>query len=177
MQFRLPVITVALPLVAGCQTTVVDELPTELVGAAELQTPSGTPAGRAMLYRDPREMTISVTLSGVQPGTHGVHLHAVGDCSAPDFTSAGGHLNPQGNEHGSENPGGAHLGDLPNVTVGPNGVGSVSDVLRGDRVQVTGWIFDADGTAVVVHEGPDDYRTDPAGNAGERVACGVLRPA
>ena len=109
--------------------------------------------------------------------THGVHLHAVGDCSAADFSSAGGHLNPQNNSHGSENQQGAHLGDLPNATVGPNGVGAVSDVLRGEAAQVLGWIFDADGTAVVVHEGPDDYRTDPAGSAGARVACGVLSPA
>lgn len=176
MQFRLPILVAALPLVAACQTTTVDELPTELVGAADLQNRDGSPAGRAMLYRDPVEMTISVTLSGVEPGTRAVHLHAVGDCSASDFTSASGHLNPQDNEHGSENPRGTHLGDLPNVTVGPNGVGSVSDVLRGDPVQVTGWIFDADGTAVVVHEDADDYLSDPAGNAGERVACGVLSP-
>jgi Cu-Zn family superoxide dismutase len=107
-------------------------------------------------------------------GVHGVHLHMVGSCEAPDFESAGAHLNPEGREHGTQNPAGAHLGDLPNVTIGRSGAGTVSVTLPGSRDAVLSRLFDADGTAVVVHASPDDYRSDPSGNSGARVACGVL---
>ena len=127
-----------------------------------------------MLYSEGDEVTVSVSLEGLSAGTHAVHLHTTGDCSASDFTSAGGHLNPMGNEHGSLNPQGAHLGDLPNAEVSAAGVGIVSETLRGSRASVVSQIFDADGTAVVVHADADDYRTDPAGDAGSRIACGVI---
>ena len=94
--------------------------------------------------------------------------------SAADFTSAGGHLNPGGHEHGTANPRGAHLGDLPNVTIAADGSGTMSTVLRGTLEGISDDIFDADGTAIVVHEGPDDYRSDPAGAAGGRIAWGVV---
>ena len=158
--------------VGACQTIPVQE--TETIAAAPLRTTAGAPAGMANIYASGDVVTVSVALQGLQPGVHAVHLHTTGDCSASDFTSAGGHLNPMGREHGKENPAGAHLGDLPNATVGSAGTGTVSATLPVTRAQAVAAMFDADGTAVVVHAGPDDYRSDPAGDAGSRVACGVL---
>ncbi len=88
--------------------------------------------------------------------------------------SAGGHLNPHGKQHGMENPQGSHLGDLPNLSIGADGKGSFSVPLNGSPAEIEALLFDADGTALVVHAKPDDYRTDPSGNSGPRIACGVL---
>ena len=103
-----------------------------------------------------------------------MHLHTTGSCDTPEFASAGSHLNPGNRQHGSANPAGSHLGDLPNLTIGSGGTGTVSATLPGTRDQVLAQTFDGDGTAIVVHAGPDDYRTDPSGNSGGRIACGVL---
>jgi Cu-Zn family superoxide dismutase len=165
----------ALPLaalVAGCQTT--DELPTERLGQATLRLANGLPAGTAQLVGSGSQVNISIALAGISEGVHGVHLHTAGSCEAPDFTSAGGHLDPDGRQHGTQNPAGAHLGDLPNVTIGGSGAGTVSAALRGSREAVLARLFDADGTAVVVHANADDYRTDPSGASGARIACGLL---
>ena len=166
-----PIAALGLAL-AGCQS--IQQLPTERLGSATLRFANGLPAGTAQLYGNGSEVSISVALAGMEPGTHGVHLHTTGSCQAPDFSTAGGHLNPQDHEHGHENPQGAHLGDLPNATIGASGGGTVSATLRGARADVLGALFDADGTAIVVHAGPDDYRTDPSGNSGDRIACGVF---
>ena len=160
---------------AGCQT--IQQVPTERLGSATLHFANGLPAGTAQLYGNGTEVSISIAFAGFTPGVHGVHLHTTGACDAPSFTSAGGHLNPTGKQHGSENPAGSHLGDLPNVTIGAQGGGTLSAVLSGPRDEVLADIFDSDGTAIVVHAGPDDYMTDPSGNSGSRVACGVVTPA
>jgi len=168
-------IALALPFaaaLAGCQT--VDEVPNERLGQATLRLASGLPGGTAQLLASGTQVNISIAVVGLSPGVHGVHLHMTGSCEAPDFASAGGHLNPGGHQHGTSNPAGSHLGDLPNVTVGSNGTGTVSATLPGTREAVLAQLFDGDGTAVVVHAGPDDYRTDPSGNSGGRIACGVL---
>jgi len=164
-----------LPLIAalaGCQT--IDEAPNERLGQATLRLASGLPGGTAQLLVSGAQVNISIAVVGLAPGVHGVHLHMTGSCEAPEFTSAGGHLNPGGHQHGASNPAGAHLGDLPNVTVGSVGTGTVSATLTGTRDEVLAQVFDGDGTAVVVHAGADDYRTDPSGNSGGRIACGVL---
>ncbi|WP_126172200.1 superoxide dismutase family protein [Altericroceibacterium xinjiangense] len=158
----------------GCAT--MDTMPTERLASATLHLANGMPAGTAQLLSSGEEVNVVVALAGISPGTHGVHLHTTGSCEAPDFTSAGGHLNPAGNQHGIENPAGPHLGDLPNVSIGSAGSGTITATLRGTRTEVLPALFDSDGTAVVVHAGADDYRTDPAGDAGSRIACGVLRP-
>lgn len=167
-------LTLALPLamLAGCQT--VDEAPNERLGQATLQLANGLPGGTAQLLASGGQVNISIAVVGLTPGVHGVHLHTTGSCTAPDFASAGAHLNPGGHQHGTSNPAGPHLGDLPNITAGANGSGSVSATLTGTREQVLAQLFDADGTAVVVHANADDYRTDPSGNSGGRIACGVL---
>ena len=160
---------------AGCQT--VYETAAAQIGEAQIKDRSGQIVGTARLYSLADEITINVSLERLPAGTHAVHLHTKGDCSAGDFTSAGGHLNPGGNQHGTMNPKGAHLGDLPNATISADGAGTLSTLLRGTKTTVSAAIFDADGTALVVHEGPDDYRSDPAGDAGSRIACGVFAPA
>ncbi len=164
-----------LPLVAvlpGCQT--VDQGSSDRLAEATLRLANGAPAGSAQLLAKGTQVEISIAVTGVSGGVHGAHLHTTGSCDAADFSSAGSHLNPGGRQHGHENPAGAHLGDLPNITVGADGTGMVTAILPGTRDEVLARIFDADGTAVVVHAGPDDYRTDPSGNSGGRIACGVL---
>lgn len=157
---------------AAC-TTIYEEAGNEL-GSATIQDRNGNDIGLSRLYEQDGEVTVSVSLTGLSGGTHAVHLHTTGDCSVPDFTSAGGHLNPGGNQHGSLNPQGKHLGDLPNAEVSSNGIGTISTILEGSSASVIANIFDSDGTALVVHAGADDYPSDPAGAAGSRVACGVF---
>ncbi|MBY6015438.1 superoxide dismutase family protein [Qipengyuania gaetbuli] len=162
-------------VLGGCST--LSDLPTDRVGQASLTLANGVPAGTAQLLSNGTTVSIAIAVTGIEPGPHGFHLHTTGKCEAPGFTSAGGHLNPAGRQHGSENPSGKHLGDLPNLVVGANGTATAEFDLLGTRDQVLADIFDADGTAVMIHAGPDDYRSDPAGDAGSRIACGVLRPA
>ena len=121
------------------------------------------------------DVRVRVAAAGLAPGSYAVHVHAVGRCDPPGFDSAGPHWNPTGRQHGRLNPQGPHLGDLPNLAVGTDGAGSVeftvpnASLRRGDNL-----LLDRDGAAVVVHANPDDYRTDPSGNSGARIACGVL---
>src|SRR5690606_19485982 len=143
-------------------------------GQATLRLANGQPAGTAQLLASGSQVNISVAVTGMSEGVRGAHLHMVGKCDAPNFETAGGHLNPHGREHGHENPAGAHFGDLPNMMVGGPGAGTVSPPLRGSGGEGLAHVFDSDGTAVVVHAGRDDYRTDPSGNSGGRIACGVL---
>ena len=157
---------------AGCQS--VGNAPSAPLGHATLHFADGRPAGTAQLVSSGDGVAVAVTLSGFPAGTHAVHLHTTGRCDPPGFTTAGGHLNPDMHEHGKDNPKGPHLGDLPNAEVGADGGASISARLTGTKDTVLAAIYDADGTAVMVHEKADDYRTDPAGNAGNRIACGVI---
>ena len=157
---------------AACST--VPQPAAETLASTELKLADGQPAGTARVVSNGQEVRLIADVTSVSPGEHGIHLHAVGQCEAPAFTSAGGHLNPEGKQHGTENPAGSHLGDLPNITADEAGNGSISIVLHSTREQLLNFLFDSDGTAVVVHAGPDDYKTDPAGNSGGRIACGVL---
>lgn len=155
----------------GCTT--MDDVPLDAVGEARLSFADGRPAGTATLLNDARGLRIVVTATGMTPGPRGFHLHTTGKCEGPGFTSAGGHLNPDNRKHGSLAAGGAHLGDLPNLEIGSDGSGRATEIVPGGSGAL-GAIFDADGTAVVIHANADDYRTDPTGNAGDRVACGVF---
>ena len=176
MHVRLAATFLAMTLpLAGCAT--VANLPAQQIGSATLTLANGQPAGVARIFATGDEVTLAAGLTGIAPGVHGIHLHTTGQCSGPDFTSAGGHLNPLGKHHGSLAEGGKHEGDLPNVTIQPGGSGALTAVLSGTPDQVRAWLFDSDGTAIVVHADPDDYRTDPSGNSGARIACGVIRPA
>ena len=140
-----------------------------------LKDSSGRVVGSAVLLQKDDGVRILLDLKGVAPGTKAVHIHEVGRCDAPNFDSAGAHFNPKKAEHGTENPRGPHAGDLPNITVDATGHGHLE--VTDPRVTLeTGptSLFGGRGTALVVHEGPDDMRTDPAGNSSPRIACGVI---
>ncbi len=143
---------------------------------AELQDVDGNSVGTVTFTEGTDGVAISATVSGLagDAGEHGIHLHAVGSCS-PDFGAAGGHFNPAGAEHGLDNPNGPHAGDGPNLVLAEDGSATYEAV--NDRITLgegDNSLFDADGTAVVIHAGPDDQATDPTGNSGDRIACGVI---
>jgi len=142
---------------------------------ADLWTAQGEQAGTATLKEVKNGVKIALAVSGLPAGVHAFHIHAVGKCEAPDFKSAGGHFNPEGKKHGLKNPEGPHAGDMPNVTVGANGKGKATVVnTRVTLGEGANSLFHEGGTAIVVHEKADDDVTDPAGNAGNRIACGVV---
>ena len=141
---------------------------------AQLTDARGADRGRADIYRDASGLRIELVARGFAPGTYGMHVHAVGQCTAPDFASAGPHWNPTGAQHGRDNPLGAHHGDLPNLVIEPDQIGRATLHIVGSRFEGDGGLLDADGAAFVIHAGPDDLKTDPSGNSGGRVACGVI---
>ena len=135
-------------------------------------------AGRdlgTLTLADSAQGGIAVTgrLTGLPPGEHGVHIHMVGQCQAP-FESAGGHWNPTSRQHGSQNPQGPHLGDMPNITVGADSSVNVQVTTPGGSLRGANALLDSDGAAIVVHASADDMRTDPSGGSGARIACGVV---
>jgi superoxide dismutase, Cu-Zn family len=119
-------------------------------------------------------ISVKGRLTGLPPGEHGIHLHTTGKCDPPKFTSAGDHWNPTKRQHGSRSPQGPHLGDMPNITVGSDSSADVNATTAGGTVSGDNALLDADGAAVVVHAKADDYRTQPSGNSGDRIACGVV---
>jgi superoxide dismutase, Cu-Zn family len=140
---------------------------------AVLKDADGKEVGTVTLIEVPTGVLLDADLTAVPPGDHGFHIHAVGKCEPPDFKSAGGHFNPEEDEHGLMNEAGPHAGDLPNIHVPENGKLRVE--MLNQLISLDG-LLDEDGAAIVIHEGPDDYRSDPAGNAGNRIACGVITP-
>ena len=176
MQFRpaLCAVTTALAL-TGC-ASLYDVAP-RTVATARIVNPTGAPIGTAQFVEAAGRLNVNIQLTGLAGGSHAVHLHQVGRCQAPDFTSAGPHLNPAGRTHGALSPTGPHLGDLPNIAIGASRTGTMTAELGTVSADVLMHLFDADGTAIVVHAQPDDYRTDPTGNAGGRIGCGVLERA
>ncbi len=143
----------------------------------ELRNAQGAVVGRATLNDASQGVAISLEVENLPPGLHGIHIHAVGQCDSPDFASAGGHFNPEGKKHGLKNPEGPHAGDLPNLTVGADG--RARTTMTAPRVTLgpgPNSVFQPAGTALVIHAGPDDEVTDPAGNSGGRIACGVITP-
>lgn len=120
------------------------------------------------------QVQVRVQATHMPPGVHGTHLHTTGRCDPPGFTTAGPHLNPTSRQHGTRNPAGPHLGDLPNLTVAANGTGTMEATVAGSMTPGSAPIFDADGTSLVVHASADDMMTDPSGNSGARIACTVI---
>ncbi len=151
------------------------DAPPAITATTQLLGPNGELRGTATLTQGAAGTTVRARVEGLAPGTYAIHLHGVGKCEGPKFTSAGGHFNPTMTQHGKDNPLGPHLGDLPNIVVDPGGAGTLDFTVAGLMlVGGTAPLLDADGAAVVVHAGPDDYRTDPSGNSGDRIACGSL---
>ncbi|MBA4495476.1 superoxide dismutase family protein [Paenactinomyces guangxiensis] len=133
--------------------------------------------GMAMLSEVENGVKLNVEVSNLTPGKHGFHIHENGNCTAPDFKSAGGHFNPDMKKHGSESSHGPHAGDLPNLEVSKEGKGKAEFIVKNvslDPGQKNSLRKDG-GTALVIHESADDYRTDPSGNSGSRIACGVIK--
>lgn len=169
----IPTLVLALLLVAGCRPVAGDGRS----ATAPLRNAAGQEIGTLTLRDAPgASLTIEGDLTALPAGTHGIHFHAVGQCDAAgEFASAGAHFNPGSRRHGLESTDGPHAGDLPNVVVGADG--RVSVRLTTSRVTLgreSASLLDADGSAVVVHAAADDQRTDPSGNSGARIACGVV---
>ncbi len=145
---------------------------------AMLKDAKGQQVGTATFTGAEGGVKLTVEVKGLPPGSHGIHVHGAGKCEAPEFKSAGPHFNPSHKKHGLESPEGHHAGDLPNITVGADGKGTFSATLEGVALgQGTTSLLNTEGTALVIHAGPDDGKTDPAGNSGARIACGVIEKA
>ena len=144
-------------------------------GQVQLWSATGSSVGSATLMNESGGTRLKVTVNGLPTGQHGIHIHETGKCELPDFMTAGGHFNPTSKQHGLNNPQGAHAGDMANLTVGANGTGTFEALLK--DISVTGGsgdVFKTGGTALVIHANPDDEMTDPSGNSGGRIACGVI---
>ena len=138
---------------------------------ATLQTAQGEAAGTATATSAAGGVSIALNVTGMPVGEHGVHVHTTGRCDPPAFTTAGPHWNPTEAKHGLENPQGQHAGDMPNLTVAADGTGTLSYTLK--NADFAG-LLDADGAAFIVHAKADDQTTDPSGDSGDRIACGVF---
>jgi superoxide dismutase, Cu-Zn family len=146
-----------------------------LLATAALTSRDSVRVGIATFSSSDSGAWLGLSVSGLSPGKHGLHIHETGSCVTPDFESAGGHLNPAGKQHGSENPEGPHAGDLPNLQVEADGSADTSFAIDPALLgEGGGSVFRAQGAALVIHAGPDDLKTDPSGGSGERVACGVI---
>ena len=139
----------------------------------DLKDANGQVVGTATLSPADNGVKIVMDLHGLPPGTHGFHIHDVGKCEAPKFTTAGGHFNPEHKEHGKLNPAGPHAGDMDNIVVQADGTAHVEVVATGVRYSDDS-IFHPGGTALVIHAKADDMKTNPSGNSGDRIACGVI---
>jgi superoxide dismutase, Cu-Zn family len=170
---RLVIAVVALLVIAPPLTAHGEVEPTAF---ATLRNREGTNVGRVALRETREGLLVTLDLLGAAPGPHALHIHSVGRCERPDFESAGDHFNPDERQHGFLAPNGPHAGDLPNIFVPHSGYLSVEmlapNLRLGDGSAHA--LLDADGAAVVMHAGMDDQTSQPAGDAGMRLACGVV---
>ena len=148
----------------------------KLEAKAELIDAQGKPVGAALLEGTPKGVKINLRVSGLPPGRHALHIHETGKCDPPDFKSTGGHFNPTHKKHGWQNPEGHHAGDLPDFVVDESGRGGLDALIEGVTLSGQGEnsLFHPGGTSVVIHASADDNKTDPSGNSGARIACGVI---
>ena len=170
---RLVVAGAAMMLLGGCASMTAETEP--LSAEAALKDKDGKDVGRATIIETSDGVRIAVTGYRLPPGAHGLHIHAVGRCDPPQFTSAGAHFNPAGKQHGTQNPAGPHNGDLPNLEVAASGEGGIDATTKLVTLQPGSTsLLGPAGTSLVVHATADDYKTDPSGNSGDRIACGVI---
>ena len=177
---RQPLLTVALALAYSAISAAQGSAPTGTTGSmpsatAVLMDGSGRGVGEARLQQTPHGVLLRLDLKNATPGVHGLHIHEVGRCDAPSFESAGGHFSADRRDHGFLNPSGPHAGDLPNIFVPSSKELSIEYLIPNltlDPGQRS--LLDANGSAVVIHADQDDYFSDPAGHAGDRLACGPI---
>ncbi len=147
----------------------VDEVTVDLIDS------KGAKSGKAFINEIPNAVDIRLEVTGLTPGPHAFHIHETGKCDAPNFKSAGPHFNPGFKKHGTENPEGHHAGDLPNIFASKDGKASLRTQVPGVTLSPGAYsLLKKGGTALVIHAAGDDEKTDPAGNAGDRVMCGVI---
>jgi len=175
---RLALTIGACAILAGCAMNDQDMGPPDAPAGsarADLRDANGRAMGEATAVQDGETIRVRIEGISMPPGGHGAHVHTVGSCAAPSFESAGPHWNPSGAMHGKDNPVGMHKGDLPNIAIGTDGRATLEYAIDYARIEGGGKpMLDADGAALVIHAAPDDYRTDPSGNSGARIACGVF---
>jgi Cu-Zn family superoxide dismutase len=159
-------------MLAGCASVPAERGP--LSAEAALKDKDGKQVGVATLIETAEGVRVAVTGYRLPPGGHGLHVHAVGLCEPPEFTSAGAHFNPGAKQHGRMNPAGAHAGDLPNLVVAASGEGGLDITTKAITLGPGPNSVLDKPTALVVHANPDDDKTDPTGNSGGRIACGVI---
>jgi Cu-Zn family superoxide dismutase len=166
------ILAVAGPLVLSFSFSAAAQMAPVKVNLSDAQ---GKSVGTAELSPSPKGVSIRLNLMNLPPGDHGIHVHAAAKCEGPAFTTAGGHLNPDMKHHGLQNPDGPHAGDMPNFTVAADGTAKATVVAPGVTMgDDSHSVFTGGGTALVIHANADDMKTDPAGNAGARIACGVI---
>lgn len=178
---RLLLMLVPLFLLSGCNffqsKSVPVSAPETLTAKALMYNTENELIGEVAFQETEKGVELSAILNSLTPGEHGIHIHEVGKCERPTFESAGAHYNPTKKQHGIENKLGPHVGDLPNLIADEKGevhlnlIAPQFTLKKGEKNS----LFDADGSSVIVHEKADDYITDPSGNSGSRIACGVIQ--
>ena len=178
MTKRMMGTALATVLLAGCATTGGEDPAMPMANGPALATAYLRTAANANVGTvTATEVTgggvrVSIDATGMPSGPHGVHVHMTGRCDSPSFETAGGHWNPTNMQHGAQNPAGPHAGDLPNLLIGTDGRGLLAINLPSGTMA---GLLEGDGSAFIVHSGPDDMMTDPSGNSGSRIACGVFQ--
>ena len=168
---KLPAICACLCLIAG----VAQAKSHGMQAHADIRDANGKSIGTATLTEQKDGVKVKEKVSGLLPGRHGFHIHETGTCTPPDFKSAGGHFNPFKKHHGMENPAGKHAGDFPNLEVKEDGTAQATVIATGATLKKgPASLLKPGATAIVIHADPDDNMSDPAGNAGARIACGVI---